>query len=240
MKKGLAIIILLSLALMASSCGMSNLPPYIDYGAGESTGTGEWLINSVGGGNIPPLSIKTTILATPTVEELLNALLEVEAVSNSTKEIIENILDLLPTLEDWLTEVPDETWQAIDEIMGNVTALHTVPDTTDALQILIDSGEYDDYEYLPEALEFGIELLEAGADDLFSPTWSPYAGEPFVSYSFNVSQMMRAALEGGIAGAVGAALADFAPAQYVIDIGGCLGSVKSLVANVITQLAGYW
>jgi len=225
---------------MASSCVPSNLPPYIDYGVDEFNEIGGNLISNVGGGNIPPFSIKTTILATPTVEELLNALLEVEAVDSDVKEIIENILDLLPTLEDWLTEVPDETWQAIDEIMGNVTALHTVPDTTDALQILIDSHEYDDYDYLPEALEFGVELLEAGAADLFSPTWSPYAGEPFVSSSFNVSQMMRAALEGGIAGAVGAALADFAPAQYVIDIGGCLGSVNSLVSNVITQLAGYW
>jgi len=236
MKKGLAVIMILALALMASSCLPSDGTVIVLSGPDT---------NEVGGavaqhaGSIT-LSVKTTILATPTVEQLLDALLDVEAVSNSTKDKINIILDLLPELEDWLAEIPDETWQAIDVIMGNVTELQTVDATTDLLQDEIDSGKYDDYEYLPEALEFGIELLEDGKDDLYDPYWSVYAGEPFDSFSYNVSQMMKAALEGGIAGAVGAALADFAPAQYVIGIGGCLGAVNSLIADMISQLNGYW
>lgn len=236
MKKGLAIIILISLALAASSCVPSN-GTVIVLSGGDANNTGQSAVQNAG---TITLSLKTAILATPTVEELLDALLDVDTVSNSTKDKITTILDLLPELEDWLAEIPDGTWQAIDEIMGNVTELHTVDATTALLQSEVDSGKYDDYDYLPEALEFGIELLEDGKNDLYNPGWSPYAGEPFVSYSFNVSQMMRAALEGGIAGAVGAALADFAPAQYVIGIGGCLGAVNSLIADMISQLAGYW
>ena len=235
MRKGLAVIIILSLALMASSCLPSN-GGVIPLGYEEATTTGESAVEE--GPKIPLLSLKTTILATPTVEELLNGLLDVEAVGNSTKETIEIILDLLPTLEDWLSEIPDETWQAIDVIMGNVTELHTVDATTDALQDAIDSGEYDDYDWLPEALQFGIDLLDDGEDTVYNPGWAPYLGDPYVS--FNVSQMMRAALEGGIAGAVGAALADYAPAQYVIGIGGCLGAVNSLIADMISQLSGHW
>ena len=240
MKKGLAVIILVSLALVASSCGMSNLPPYIDWDAEVSSGVGGKLNSSIGGGSIPSFNFRTTILTTPTVEELLDALREVEEVDSDTKETIDAVLDVLPVLGDWLAEIPDETWQAIDVIMGNTTEFDTVVATTAFLQDEIDSGEYDDYEYLPEALGFGIELLEAGAADLFSPTWSPYLGHPFHTYGFNVTQMMRAALEGGITGAVGAALAGYAPAQYVINVGGCLGSLNSLVADVISQLAGYW
>ena len=240
MKKGLAVMILISLTLVASSCGMSNLPPYIDWDAGVSTGVGGDLNSHIAGGSIPLFSLRTTILTAPTVEELLEALREVEEIDSDTEETIDAILDLLPVLGDWLAEIPAETLQAIDVIMGNVTEFDTAVATAAFLQDEIDSGEYDDYEYLPEALGFGIELLEAGAADLFSPTWSPYLSHPFSTYGFNVTQMMRAALEGGIAGAAGAALADFAPAQYVINIGGCLGSVNSLVADVISQLSGYW
>jgi hypothetical protein len=236
MKKGLAVMILISLALVASSCLPSNGTTIV-LGAPDANDPPRATVENPGD---ITLSLKTTILATPTVEELLNALLDVEAVGNSTKDKISIILDLLPELDGWLAEIPDETWQAIDVIMGNVTELHTVDATTALLQGEIDSGTYDDYEYLPEALEFGIELLEDGEDDLYDPEWYPYAGEPFDSYSFNVSQMMKAALEGGIAGAVGAALADFAPAQYVIGIGGCLGAVNSLMADMISQLLGYW
>lgn len=236
MKKGLAIIILISLALAASSCVPSN-GTVIVLSGGDANDTGKSAVQNTGS---ITLSLKTAILATPTVEELLDALLDVDAISSSTKDKITIILDLLPQLEDWLAEIPDETWQAIDVIMGNVTEFDTAVATADALQDAIDSGEYDDYEYLPEALEFGIELLEDGKNDLYNPGWPPYAGDPFASHSFNVSQMMRAALEGGIAGAVGAALADFAPAQYVIGIGGCLGAVNSLIADMISQLSGYW
>jgi len=236
MRKGLVVIILLSLALMASSCGTSN-GPIIVLSGGDANDTGQSAVQNAGSIS---LSIKTTILTTPTVEELLNALLEVEAIGNSTKDKINIILDLLPELEDWLAEIPHETSQAIDEIMGNVTELHTVDATTDALQDAIDSGKYDDYEWLPEALEFGIELLDDGKDDLYNPGWYPYAGEPFLSFSFNVSQMMKEALEGGIAGAVGAALTGDFPAQYATGIGGCVGTVNSLIADMISQLPGYW
>lgn len=238
MKKGLAVIILLSLALMASSCGTGNGAIIDLLDESNTTDVGESAVEE--GPGITLLSLQTTILTTPTVEELLNALLDVEAVGNSTKDTINIILDLLPELEDWLSEIPDETWQAIDVIMGNVTELQTVDATTAFLQNEIDSGKYDDYDWLPEALEFGIELLEDGKNTLYNPGWDPYLGDPYVSYSFNVSQMMKAALEGGIAGAVGAALADFAPAQYIIAIGGCVGAVNSLIADMISQLSGHW
>ncbi len=236
MKKGLAVMIILSLALVASSCLPSN-GPIIVLSGGDANDVAQAAIDP---GPDIPLSLKTTILTTPTVEELLNALLEVEAIGNSTKDKINIILDLLPELGDWLAEIPAETLQAIDEIMGNVTALHTVVATTDALQGLIDSGEYDDYVYLPEALGFGIDLLNDGEGDLYNPAWYPYLGQPYESHSFNVSQMMKEALEGGIAGAVGAALTGDFPAQYVIGIGGCVGAVNSLIADMISQLPDHW
>lgn len=234
MKKGLVVIILLSLALMASSCVPSDV---IILGAGDHADVVGDVIENLD--VIPVLSLTgITILTTPTVEELLNAALEVEAISDDTKSSINITLDLLPEVEGWLAEIPDETWQAIDEIMSHVEELETVTNTTDFLQEAIDSGQYDGYEWLPEALEFGIDLLEAGEDTIYNPGWTPYTAEHLLS--FNASRLLKEDLEGGIAGAVGAALAGIAPDRYVIGIGGVVGAVDSSIADLISQLAGWW
>lgn len=237
MKKGLVVIILISSALIASSCGSSDI---IILGASDHA-------DVVGGviANSDMIEITSlmgiTILTTPTVEQLLNAALEVEAISNDTKSSINITLDLLPEVEGWLAEIPDETWQAIDEIMSHVEELEAVTNTTDFLQEAIDSGQYDGYEWLPEALEFGIDLLEAGEDTIYNPAWPPYAEAPFLS--FNTSRLLKEDLEGGIAGAVGCALADAAAGEYgeyAISFGGVVGAVDSSIADLISQLAGYW
>ncbi len=236
MKKGLAVMILVALALVTSSCLPSNGDIIVLGASDHANVVGDVVSN---GDRIQVTSLTgITILTTPTVEELLNAALEVEEIDSDTKDSINIILDLLPEVEDWLAEIPDETWQAIDEIMGNVTELETVTDTIDVLQEAIDSDKYDDYDYLPEALEFGIDLLQAGRYTIYNPAWSPYQATPFLS--FNTSQLMKEDLEGGIAGAVGGALADVAPAQYVIGIGGVVAAVESSIADIISQLPGYW
>jgi len=229
MKKGLVVIIILSLALMASSC-IPTEESIIDLSASDHADIMEDVIGN--SGDMIPLT-------TPTVEELLNAALEAPAVSNSTKTSIQYVLDLLPELEGWLAEIPDETWQAIDDIMYDIEAFGgNITLTINYLQGGLNSNAWDDYEYLPEALEFGIDLLEAGEDTIYNPGWSPYAAAPLLS--FNTSQLMKEDLEGGIAGAVGAALADIAPAQYVISIGGVVGAVDSSIADLISQLSEWW
>lgn len=227
MKKGLVVIMALSLALGASSCVPSNI---IVLDASDHA--------DIMGGVIGNSDEIITILTTPTVEELLNAAREAPAISNSTKTSIKYVLDLLPELEEWLAEIPAETWQAIDEIMGNVTELETIAATIDVLQEAIDSGQYDGYEWLPEALEFGIDLLEAGEDTIYSPGWPPYAEDPLVG--FNVSRLWKEDLEGGIAGAVGGALAGIAPYDYGLKIGGVVGAVDSSIADLIGQLTDWW
>jgi hypothetical protein len=227
MKRGLVVIIILSLAIMAFACGN---PSQIDVDAPHASSV-------VGAVETHSGEIIETY-TTPTVEQLLNAALEVEAISSSTKISINIILGLLPELDGWLSEIPDETWQAIDQIMSSVEELETVSATRDFLQDAVDSGNYSDHEWLPEALQFGIDLLDAGENTIYNSGWAPYTEEPLVG--FNVSRLWKAGLEGGIAGAVGAALADVAPAQYVIGIGGCIGAVDSSIADFIDQLSDWW
>jgi hypothetical protein len=233
MKKGLVVIMVLSLALMASSCVPSNIVVLDASDHAKVMGDIAANIN-----DIKPSLSSMTILTTPTVEELLNAAREAPAISNSTKTSIKYVLDLLPELEGWLAEIPAETWQAIDEIMGNVTELETIPATTGFLQEAIDSGQYDGYEWLPKALKFGKLLLEAGKDTIYNSGWAPYEEPPLVG--FNVSQLWKEDLEGGIAGAVGCALADAVPDQYAVGIGGVVGGVNSSIADLIGQLADWW
>jgi hypothetical protein len=229
MKKGLVVIIILSLALMASSC-IPDEGSMINLSASDHTDIMEDVIGN--SGDMIPLT-------TPTVEQLLNAALEVEDIGNHTKDIINIILDLLPELEGWLAEIPDETLQAIDDIMYDIEAFGgNITLTINYLQGGLNSNAWDDYEYLPEALEFGIDLLEAGEDTIYNPTWYPYEAEPLLS--FNTSQLMKEDLEGGIAGAVGAALADIAPAQYAVKIGGVVGAIDSSIADLISQLTAWW
>jgi hypothetical protein len=122
--------------------------------------------------------------------------------------------------------------------MGNVTELETVSNATDFLQEAIDSGQYDGYEWLPKALQFGIDMLEAGNDTIYNPEWIHYTQEPLVG--FNVSRLWKEALQGSIEGAVGCALAGIAPDDYGVKIGGVVGAVSSSIADFIDQLIGYW
>jgi hypothetical protein len=227
MKRGLAVIMILSLALMASSCQTGNV---IVLGASDHARVMGDVIGN--GGDI------VNVLTTPTVEQVLNTALGLDAIGNLTKSRISIILDFLPELDGWLAGIPGETLLAIDEIMGNVTELETVTATTSFLQGAIASGQYDGYEWLPEALEFGKLLLEAGEDTIYNPEWSPYAEEPLVG--FNVSRLWKEDLRGGIEGAVGCALAGIAPDEYGVKIGGVVGAVDSSIADFIDQLADWW
>jgi hypothetical protein len=227
MKKALVAVIILSLTLMACSCEPGGI---IVLDASDHAG----IMGDVMGNSEEIIAV----LATPTVEELLTAARQVPGISSSTNTSIGYVLDLLPALDEWTAEIPGETLQAIDEVMYNVTQLETIPAATDLLQDAIDSGQYDDYEWLPEALEFGIDLLEAGKNTIYSPAWPPYAEEPLVG--FNVSQVWKEDLEGGITGAVGCAIAGAAPEQYAVGIGGVVGGVDSSIANLIGQLSDQW
>jgi hypothetical protein len=227
MKKGLVMIIMLSLALMASSCQTGNV---IVLSADDGAGVPGSIMQN--GGDI------VDIFTTPTVEQVLNTALELDAIDNTTKSRISIILDFLPELDGWLAGIPGATLLAIDEIMGNVTESETVSNATAVLQGATVSGQYDDYEWLPEALEFGIDLLEAGANTIYNPGWSPYAEEPLIG--FNVSQLWKEALQGGVEGAVGCALAGIAPYDYGVKIGGVVGAVDSSIADFIDQLADWW
>jgi hypothetical protein len=235
MRKGLSVIIMLCLALMVSSCATNEgMIPLMS--AGDNTNTVGSCVAHI---DEVKSSSSLTIMTTPTVEELLNAALEVPAISNSTKKRINIILDFLPELGGWLADIPDGTSQAIDEIMGNVTELDTVPQAETFLQDAIDSGQYDGYEWLPKALQFGKLLLEDGANTIYNPEWFPYTQSP-LNESFNVTQLWKEGLAGGIAGAVGCALAGIAPDDYGVKIGGVVGAVDSSIADLIGQLADWW
>lgn len=227
MKRGLFVMLVLSLALVAFSCTPGSI---IVLDAGDHAAIMENLVD-----NSDEI---ITILATPTVEQLLNAARQVPGIDSSTNTSIKYVLDLLPELEEWLAEIPGSTLLAIDEIMGSVAELQTIPAATGFLQEAIDSGQYDGYEWLPEALGFGINLLEAGQNTIYNPGWAPYAEEPLVG--FNVSQLWKADLRGGVEGAVGCALAGAAPEQYAVEIGGVVGGVDSSIADYISQLTEWW
>jgi uncharacterized membrane protein len=55
-----------------------------------------------------------------------------------------------------------------------------------------------------------------------------------------VSQLWKEALQGGVEGAVGCALAGIAPYDYGVKIGGVVGAVDSSIADFIDQLADWW
>jgi len=232
MKGGFLVITILSLALIAFSC--TNNPGYIVLGSPDAANSVGAAIQHVNEAK----EVGITIMATPTVAQLLNAVLQVPAVSNSTKSTISTILDLLPELDDWLAEIPGETLQAVDRIMSDVSELETVSAARDYLEDAVASGDYDAQEWLPEALEFGIDLLDAGEDTIYNAGWAPYSNPPLVG--FNVTELWRKGLQGAIEGAVGATLADIAPATYAVKIGGVVGAVDSSIADLISQLSGWW
>jgi hypothetical protein len=234
MKNWLIAAILLSLALTTFSCTSSQ--GIIVMNASDNTRTTGAVIQNAG--SIDVSSVVMTIMTTPTVEELLTAALDVPAISDSTKDRISIILDLLPSLDGWRDDVPNGTLQAIDTVMSYVEEAGNVTAAIGVLQDAADSGEYDSYEWFPEALDFGIDLLDDGEDTIYNPAWYPYEEVAFVG--FNVSQLWKAGLEGALTGAVGCALGNDVPDQYAVAIGGVVGAVDSSIANLISQLSDWW
>jgi hypothetical protein len=234
MKRWLTVTTLLSVALIALSC--SSNPGLVLLNANDNTNTNGAVIQNAG--SIELSSVVMTIMTTPTVEELLSATQDLPSVSNSTKVRIAAIVNLLPQLDGWRGSVPSETSQAIDEIMNGVSGFANVTATAGFLQDAIDSGDYDSDEWLEDALDFGIDLLNDGEDTIYNPGWAPYEQTLFAS--FNVSQFRRAGLEGCLMGAVGCALGDDVPDEYAVRIGGVVGAVDSSIADLISQLSDWW
>jgi hypothetical protein len=158
--------------------------------------------------------------------EVLRAALDVPAIDRYTKGRIRMVLHILADLEEAEGLVPDGTRRVVVDVLDRLEAYPSVPEKVDALQQMIDSGQYEVYDGLPEGLAAGIEILRDGEKTVYAPRCL-----------LNLKRMLRQDLAGAIGGAIGGAIVGAAPGA---GVGALAGSAGASGADAIGQLTGWW
>jgi len=158
--------------------------------------------------------------------QVLDAAYRVSAIDAYTKSRIRLVLDILPRVERAQQRAPEDTRQAIADILDQLEEHGTVAANIEALQSMIDSGRYEIYEGLPQGLAAGIKILRDGERTIYAPR-----------SLFNLKRMLRQDLAGAIGGAIGGAIVG-GPAGA--GVGSVAGSAGASGADAIGQLTGWW
>jgi hypothetical protein len=158
--------------------------------------------------------------------EVLQAALTVPAIDRYTKSRIHLVVDELARLEQTRDQIPDETQQAMSDLLERLDAYPTITDKTEALQHMIDSGQYDAYEGLPQGMATGIKILRDGEKTIYSPRCL-----------LNLKRLLQHDVEGAIAGAIGGLIVAGPPGAGLGAVAGAAGASGS---DLVGQLTGWW
>ena len=157
---------------------------------------------------------------------ILQAALTVPAINSHTKARIRLALSWLDRLEQAQDRVPDETLEAISDVMNQLEAYSSLPEKMEALQLMIDSGQYDLYEGLPQGMAASIEILRDGEKTIYAPRCL-----------LNLKRLIEHDAEGAIAGAIGGLIVAGPPGAGLGAVAGAAGASGS---DLVGQLTGWW
>lgn len=158
--------------------------------------------------------------------EILQATLTVPAVDRFTKSRIRLVLDWLNRLEQAQGRIPGETLEAMSDVMEQLEAYPSLTEKTEALQHMIDSGQYDIYEGLTQGMAAGIAILRDGEKTIYRPRTL-----------INFKRLVEHDAEGAIAGAIGGLIVAGPPGAGVGAVAGAAGASGS---DLFGQLTGWW
>jgi hypothetical protein len=158
--------------------------------------------------------------------EVLQAALTVPEISGYVKSRIRMVLDVLPTLEEPYSRIPEDTQEAVSQIVRVVEACESLSEMTEIMQNMIDSGEYRGYEGLSQGLATGIRILRDGEKAVYTSR-----------RLFNLKRLISHDIAGAIGGAIGGAIATGGPGA---GVGAVAGAAGASAADAIGQLTGWW
>jgi hypothetical protein len=158
--------------------------------------------------------------------EVLEAAYRVPNIDAYTKSRIRLVLDILPRVERAQEQAPEETRQALSDILDRLDAYGTVTGKIEALQSMVDSGQYEAHEGIPQGLVAGIKILRDGERTIYAPR-----------SLFNLKRMIHQDLAGAIGGAIGGAIVGGLPGA---GVGALAGSAGASGADAVGQLTGWW
>ncbi len=158
--------------------------------------------------------------------EVLQATLMVPAIDRYTKSRIHLVLDELARLEQARDQIPNETLQAMSEVLDRVDAYPTITEKAEVLQHMIDSGQYDAHAGLSQGMATGIEILRDGEKTIYAPRCL-----------INLTRLAQQDLAGTIGGAIGGGIIGGLPGAGLGALAGAAGASGS---DIVGQLTGWW
>lgn len=158
--------------------------------------------------------------------EVLRAALTVPGIGSYTKSRIRLVVNELARLERAQCEIPDETLQAMGEVLDRIDACPTVADKAEALQGMIESGRYDGYAGLSQGMATGTAILLDGEKTIYRPR-----------VLLNLKRLVQQDVAGAIAGAITGGIVAGPPGAGVGALAGAAGASGS---DLVGQLTGWW
>jgi len=122
--------------------------------------------------------IKELVPESPTAADVLEAALKVPTIDEYVESRIEIVLEFLPEYEKKEAQLPSDIKAVVDEIENRLKECDSISTMIQTLQNMIDFHEYDEYRGFPQALKFGIQLLQDGRNTIYNSDWSPYEELP--------------------------------------------------------------
>jgi hypothetical protein len=177
--------------------------------------------------------------AMPTGEEVLQALLQINAIPSHTKGLIQKTLEVLPTFKAAGQRRSVSAKRSLGEIKGQLRTAKTTEQTIQKLQALKRSSRYTHLRGLAIGANFAEEMVRKGASTIYSPNQPFYTdlgvkpGAAALSAGEIKEKDIAGAIEGaidgyeegGVQGAITGAIAgaiSASAAAAVIEIGACL------------------
>lgn len=177
-------------------------------------------------GNVGEIAARLPQSQASSEMDVLKAALAVPAIDRYTKSRIRLVLSWLARLQRVRDQIPDETRQAISDVLERLEACPTIADKTEALQQMIDSGQYGAYEGLPQGMAAGVAILRDGEKTVYAPRCL-----------INFKRLVEHDVEGAIAGAIGGLIVAGPPGAGLGAVAGAAGASGS---DLVGQLTGWW
>jgi hypothetical protein len=177
--------------------------------------------------------------AMPAGEEVLQAMLQINAIPSHTKGLIQKTLEVLPTYKAARQRRSISAKRSLGEIKGQLRTAKTTEQTIQKLQALKRSSRYTHLGGFAIGVNFAEEMVRKGASTIYSPNHPFYTdlgvkpGAAALSAGEIKEEDIAGAIEGaidgyeegGIRGAIEGAISGAIKASAeaaVIEIGKCL------------------
>ena len=114
--------------------------------------------------NLPP---------NPTFEQIGQQLLELNNVDDYTIGVVKFVMEKYPSVKSQISTMDPQHRAIVESIRNRLSSCTNVNEVIETLKSIRNSGEYNEYPEVLNALDIPIKLAEDGSSTIYNPNWPP-------------------------------------------------------------------